>query len=234
MSNTRINAQCGSLEQMKSQLIIGPSDTRVTRPNNAACGHFLFALHRDARRHSLRMHMWLFSKHTEENFHYVPAVQTRSSCYKPKRSYWTFLTSRFDLMTRRRTYRKTQRRDVQSNPALMNSAPFRFCWCHASLTRPAALISARCWQDPSLHPKKPAAREIAVSQHLPFCLFMLSSSLSAAHLQQKGAVKLAVKLSLRPICSAIRTGYRKPGKVLRGKKKFKIRGLLLANISMKA
>lgn len=71
--------------------------------------------------------------HTLENFHYVPVVQTRSSSYKPNCSYWTFLTSRFDLMTRRRTYRKTQRRDVPSNPTLMNSAELLFCWCHVAL-----------------------------------------------------------------------------------------------------
>lgn len=126
--------------------------------------------------------------HTLENFHYAPVVQTRSSCYKPNCSYWTFLTSRFDLMTRRRTYRKTQRRDVPSNPTLMNSAAFLFCWCHVALINTEMLTRS---VPPS---QKPSAIKIAVSQHLPF-LSIHAVLATSQELQQRGASQLVVKLS---------------------------------------
>lgn len=100
-----------------------------------------------------------------ENFHYVPVVQTRSSCYKPNCSYWTFLTSRFDLMTRRRTYR----RDVPSNPTLMNSAVFLFCWCHVALINTEMLTESIPPSQKNIK-KKSLCRSTCL-----FCLFMLSS-----------------------------------------------------------
>lgn len=117
-----------------------------------------------------------------ENFHYVPVVQTRSSCYKPNCSYWTFLTSRFDLMTRRRTYR----RDVPSNPTLMNSAVFLFCWCHV------ALINAEMLTE-SIPPSQKNIKNRCVAAPAFFVYSCCPRHISSA--AARGASQLVVKLS---------------------------------------